>query len=257
LASLNGFSVKVPECLSETSENYVVMRHGQQYSLKLSNHHKKDGRGKPCDVEIYIDNEFCGSYRIESGQGITLERPEYSNQRFTAYKIGSEEAEIAKIDNNKSMGLIRAIFRPGNCKIHYHTISAPSVNPWPYVPKSPEEPWIKPGVYTYAVSDWDTITPTYRDNSHGNYYSYGPHGDVSTSVVASNVDSGSSSYTSRDLIGGGTGLSGESNQKFNEVDSLDYDEPAVSIYLRLAFGKDEPEIRPLKRVYSTVIPNPL
>jgi len=62
MASLNGFSVKVPECLSETSESYVIMRHRQQYSLKLSNHHKEDGHGKPCDVEIYIDDEFCGIY---------------------------------------------------------------------------------------------------------------------------------------------------------------------------------------------------
>jgi hypothetical protein len=246
MASLNGFSVKVPECLSETSENYVVMRHGQQYSLRLSNHHKEDGHGKPCDVEIYIDDEFCGSYRIESGQNIILERPEHSNQRFTAYKIDSEEAKIAKIDHSASMGLIRAVFRPGNKK-YVPRISQPLVvNHWPYyVPKAPEKPWTMPGVYTYAVSDWNTISMTYS-NEYRN--------SVTSEVV--NL-AASSSYTSRDLVGGGTGLSGQSNQKFNEVDALEYDEPAVSIYLRLAFKENDEDIKPLKRVYSTTIPNPL
>jgi hypothetical protein len=243
MASLNGFSIKVPECLSETSENYVVMRHGQQYSLKLSNHHKEDGRGKPCDVEIYIDDEFCGSYRIDAGQNIILERPEHSNQRFTAYRIDSKEAREAQIENNASMGLIRAVFRPGNKKLSLnHTIT---IDPWPYVPKTPESPWvIRPGVYAYAVSDWNSMT--YR----GSFYD-----NVSTSEVSvsSNTDLGSL-CASRNLIGGGTGLSGESNQKFNEVDSLDYNEQATTIYLRLAFEKDELKIRPLKRVY---IPDPL
>jgi hypothetical protein len=231
MVSLNGFSVKVPECLSETSENYVVMRHGQQYSLKLSNHHKEDGHGKPCDVEVYIDDEFCGSYRVESGQNIILERPEHSNQKFTAYRIDSEEAKIAKIDHNASMGLIRAVFRPGRKK-YVSRISQPAI-----VDRT------LPGVYTYAVSDWDTIS--YDANRYSS--------DTSDIV---NLAS-SSSYTSRDLVGGGTGLSGQSNQEFNEVDSLDYDEPATSIYLRLAFEKEESGIKPLKRIYSATIPNPL
>jgi hypothetical protein len=252
MASLNGFSVKVPECLSETSENYVVMRHGQQYSLKLSNHHKEDGHGKPCDAEVYIDDEFCGSYRIPSGESITLERPEHSNQRFTAYRIGSEEAKIAKIDHNKSMGLIRAVFRPGNKKYVSMIFSKPVIidEPWPYITKTPQKPWTPPGVYAYAVSDWDTLsTPTFSNNSY-------------SSVPTSNAEFGSDncSYTaSRDLVGGGTGLSGQSNQRFNEVDALDYDKQATSIYLRLAFedeGKSE-DIRPLKKVYSTRVPNPL
>jgi len=245
MVSLNGFSVKVPECLSETSENYVVMRHGQQYSLRLSNHHKEDGHGKPCDVEVYINDEFCGAYRIPSGESIILERPEYSNQRFTAYRIDSEEAKIAKIDHNASMGLIRAVFRPGNKKYVSRISQSSVVDPWSYVSKTPKKPWVRPGIYVYAVSDWDTIS-IWSENSYSN-----------TTLDAVNLTV-SSSCTSHDLVGGGTGLSGQSNQKFNEIDSLDYDEPSVSIYLRLAFEKDDKsEIRPLKRVYSTAIPNPI
>jgi len=250
MASLNGFSVKVPECLSETSENYVIMRHGQQYSLNLSNHHKEDGHGKPCDVEIYIDDEFCGTYRIESGQSMILERPEHSNQRFTAYRIDSEEAKIAKIDHNKSMGLIRAVFRPGN-KICVPIIQHPIVvDPWPYITKTPEKPWNPPGVYAYAVSDWDTVSSFSCETNSGG----------SSAVTSSDAkfSSDNCSYTSRSLISGGTGLSGKSNQKFNEVDALEYTEPATSIYLRIAFNKEESsDIKPLKKVYSTRVPNPL
>jgi hypothetical protein len=236
MVSLNGFSVKVPECLSETSENHVVMRHGQQYSLKLSNHHKEDKHGKPCDVEVYIDDEFCGSYRIPSGESITLERPEHSNQRFTAYRIDSEEAKIAKIDHNKSMGLIRAVFRPGN---------KPSINiNWPREQILPNKPWI-PGVYSYAVSDWDTLsTPMFSSISYNS---------VSTSNAEFSSDN--RSYTSRNLVGGGTGLSGQSNQEFGEIDALEYTSPATSIYLRLTFENESNQnIKPLKRVYSTSIP---
>jgi hypothetical protein len=243
MASLNGFSVKVPECLSETSENYVVMRHGQQYSLNLSNRHKEDGHGKPCDVEIYIDDEFCGTYRIESGQSMVLERPEHSNQRFTAYRIDSEEAKIAKIDHNKSMGLIRAVFRPGNKRVPEVSITWPEQILPNYVP---QKPWNPPGIYAYAVSDWDTISFSCETHS----------GSFSTSNNAE-FSSENYSYTSRGLIGGGTGLSGESNQKFNEVDALEYTEPATSIYLRVAFNKEESDIKPLKKVYSTAVPNPL
>lgn len=54
---------------------------------------------------------------------------------------------------------------------------------------------------------------------------------------------------------GGTGLSGKSEQKFINVQPLDYDEAAfVHIHLRLVCNNDEP--RPLRPI-STVIPPPL
>ncbi len=245
MASLNGFSVKVPECLEETSKNYVLMKHGQQYTLQLSNRHKDNGRGKPCDVEVYIDDEFCGSYRIESGQTFFLERPEYSSKKFTAYRKDSREAQEAEIDTESdSLGLIRVVFRPGT-----NNSNNVVVNDWSYTPKE-SEPFIKesepfvptkfpmPGVYAYAVIDWDSISyPVTR-----------------SSFTCEATNNPCNCNSSRGIIGGGTGLSGISNQKFNEIDALNYDEPSTTIYLRLAFEDKEREIRPLRRVYETRIP---
>jgi hypothetical protein len=240
MSSLNGFLVQVPECLEETCDNYIVMRHGQQYSLKLSNHHKDDGSCKPCDADVYIDGKFMGSWRIPYGQNIVLERSMNNSGRFTAYRKDSVEAKQAEIDSNSSdMGLIKVVFRPGTKKMQ---VSRVVINtPRPYSPW-----WIEP------YSPWNQ--PFYISTSDNTCRS-----DVSSSIVSYNVGDNSLIHSCKNLVGGGTGLSGKSDQRFNEVEELDYNEAATTIYLRLAFR--DGEARPLaevgRRVYSTAIPRPL
>ena len=247
--------VQVPECLEETCDNYVVMQHGSHYSLKLSNHHKDGGRSKPCDADVFLDGKLVGSWRIPYGQNIVIERPADDSGKFTAYKKGSVEAAQAQIDSGSSdLGLIKVVFRPGTKKV--------AASSWPYTPYTPYipkvEPWGNPlgGVYAYAVTNWDAqqgSCQTFSNNLSGinssdNVVYRGLSGD---GVQISHSISNNSS-----LVGGGTGLSGESNQRFTETEELSYDEPVTTIHLRLAF-RDNDEPRPLRearKVYSTSVP---
>lgn len=58
---------------------------------------------------------------------------------------------------------------------------------------------------------------------------------------------------------GGTGLSGQSDQKFTSVNSLTYDTANfVTIHLRLVGGEDKNKITPLTgRTYETPVPPPI
>jgi len=239
MVELNGFRMTISPCISEDAEGYVTVEHGQQYAVRLFNRHKEGSIAKPCDVEISIDGEPCGIYRLDHGQNILLERPEHSTQRFTAYKKNSIEARQSKIDTNSSeMGLICAVFKPGTKK----RVSAISSNPWIYRYVPPQEPYRPPmpSIVTYGVGNWDTLT-NYSNNSSMSY----------------TTSENTSRSFSKGLIGVGTGLSGESNQTFTEVDELDYDENSTTIYLRLI--AEEKNIKPLapRKVYSTKVPRPL
>jgi hypothetical protein len=242
MSSLNGFLVQVPECLEETCDNYVVMQHGQQYSLKLSNHHKDSGSCKPCDADAYIDGKFVGSWRIPFGQNILLERSVNDSGKFTAYRKDSAEAKQAGIDSNSSeLGLIKVVFRPGTKKIQVARV----VISYPYVPL----PYIDPNPWPWHIY-WNTT-------SDSNTYSCNT--TSTASYNSGNEPQGTLTRSCENLVGGGTGLSGESSQRFSEVEELSYDEPCTTIFLRLAFRDEEP--RPLekveRRVYSTTIPRPL
>lgn len=250
MVSLNGFMVQVPERSEETCDNYVVVQHGKNYSLKLSNHHKDGGQCKPCDADVYIDGKQVGSWRIPYGQNIVIERPVDDIGKFTAYKRGSPEAKQAQIDPNSSeTGLIKVVFRPGTKKaqvvravVTYRPYIAPVIDPyWPWQP-----------VPDWTVFEYTTYETGYNSNGASkSYTSNNLEQPCSCSV---------SSAVTTNLVGGGTGLSGESNQQFTEVEELDYDsEPATVIHLRLAFRENE--ARPVKevtrKVYSTKVPRPL
>lgn len=252
MVSLNGFMVQVPECIEETCDNYVVMRHGKTYSLKLSNHHKDGRQCKPCDADVYIDGKLVGTWRIPFGQNIVLERPVDDSGKFTAYKNGSVEAKQAQIDPNSSdTGLIKVVFRPGTKKIR--AIRAVIVQP--YIIPVGDPYW-----YWYPNPGWNTITCTTYDGSvSSDSVRYSE--SISNSYTSNYVQSHScnSAESTTNLVGGGTGLSEESKQQFTEVEELDYDsEPTTTIFLRLAFRDEVPRpIKETRRVYSTKVPRPL
>jgi hypothetical protein len=103
---LHEFSVSIPEGINY-DDGYVQMRHGTQYTILLRNESVVR-----CDAEVYIDNQKVGTWRIDGGKQIQLERPAHDTGRFTFYQVGSSEGDTAGIRAGDANGLIRVVFKP-------------------------------------------------------------------------------------------------------------------------------------------------
>ena len=120
MATLNGFSVTIPESYSETSEGHVGLRHGQNFKVRLHNGHRGPYGSVPCDATIILNGKDVGTFRVNAGQTTIIERPANDTGKFTAYQEDSYEAASIGIDRNSDdLGLIEVVFRPGNQKIHW------------------------------------------------------------------------------------------------------------------------------------------
>ena len=226
---LNGFRVSVPESQEETSDGYVVLRHNQNFSIRLHNSHKFNGSCKPADAEVYVQGKHVGTFRVPYGQTIIIERSVDDNGKFTAYRNGTYEAQLAEIDaGDPNNGLIKVVWKPGY-KYSRRTIYDDIIND------------------NISIS-WSGLGTTDVNSTH--YLDSGTCTNCCTDTIGCS--------TTRGLSGGGVGLSGHSDQTFSEVDSLTYDEPETTIFLRIAFRD---EIRSIKqkrhKVYSTRVPRPL
>ncbi len=194
---LNQYSVKIHPGV-ETTDGYVEMSHGTQYTLHLRNNHNT-----ACDAQVLVDGKDVGTFRISALSVIELERPSNDQGRFTFYRANSSEAQQADVQNiaNVERGLIKVIFTPEKIK------------PVVYQPYPGETNW----------------QPTSQPLMRG----YGNTGTTMYQANATNTMSFASAacYTS---VAGVTGLSGHSNQNFYTVAPLDYDYTRqVVIHLRL------------------------
>lgn len=240
---LNGFRVTVPEASEEKSDGYVVLRHGQNFRIELHNGHKYENRGVPSDAEVYVQGIYVGTYRVPYGQTVILEHPADDFGKFIAYKNDTQEARIAGIDpDSADNGLIKVVWKPGNYKTKKIRSIPVIVNTWKEYPIA-------------------TRTYDYNSNHYHDGHQYGTtYGDNSTCRgIYTPCNISCSCRTDNNLVGGGIGLSGNSDQTFTETNSLDYIETTTTIYLRIAFQEYEP--RPIKntvyKVHSTSIPRPL
>ena len=105
--NLHHFAVSIPEG-KETSDGYVCLRHGTQYTIELKN---DDDRWR-CDAEVFIDGQRIGLWRIDPKKLLRLERPAHDTGRFTFYQTGTTEAATAEISSGTTTGLISVIFKP-------------------------------------------------------------------------------------------------------------------------------------------------
>jgi hypothetical protein len=246
---LNGFRVTIPEAKEENSEGHVVLSHGQNFRISLHNAHKYNGRGTPSDCEVYVQGEYVGTYHVPAGQTVILEHPIHDSGKFTAYRNGSSEAQQIGLDpNSDDNGLIKVVWKPGNHKVRSIQVSDVSWT-WPYHPNIvyPENDNYYDDGHNYTITYDDH---TFNNSATGGYVSR-------KGLFSSNV---SCCANAGNLVGGGIGLSGSSNQTFTETDALDYVEPETAIYLRIAFREESNTPRPIKPVYkvhSTSVPRRL
>ena len=232
MATLNGFSVTIPESYSETSEGHVGLRHGQNFKVRLHNGHRGPYGSVPCDATIILNGKDVGTFRVNAGQTTIIERPANDTGKFTAYQEDSYEAASIGIDRNSNdLGLIEVVFRPGNSRVYKQISEAINVQ-W----HDGSSEWVHHNTHYYDGGP-STSEPVYRG--------------ISSECCAK-------SCAFDEPAGMGIGLSGHSNQNFHEVEDLDYNEPATRIYLRLvkeSFERSGP--RPLRSVYSTDVPRKL
>lgn len=237
MSTLNGFSVSVPEAQEETSDGYVVLRHGQNFRIRMHNGHKENNTGKPADCDVYLQGKHVGTYRVPYGQTVILEHPINDFGKFTAYKNGTPEAYQAEINaDDPDNGLIKVVWKPGTkkCNVinifpnYYHDHSYDYYN----------------GNNAYPI-DYEPLRFYCTNNTYDNSASF-----RTTKACTKSIGCGFS--------GAGIGLSGQSNQEFKETESLIYDECETTIYLRISVRDNEPRpIMQSRPVYTTTVPRPL
>ncbi len=105
---LNNFSVRVYPG-KETSNGYVEMNEGDQYSLFLRNF--SDRR---CSAEVWIDGKRIARWVLNAKQNVEIQGQPLSDGttdgRFTFYKLGSKDGNRAGLQRNEDLGLIAVEF---------------------------------------------------------------------------------------------------------------------------------------------------
>jgi len=251
MSSLNGFSVNVPQAQEETSDGYIVLKHGQNFSLRLHNGHKYCGGNKPADAEVWIQGKLIGTFRVPANQTIEIEHPVSDSGKFTAYKNGSSEARQIGIDpDSNENGLIKVIWKPGNQKVNQVHVTW---NSWSL--DCPSYLQRKITVFDNSYNDDRYYKTTTSDRSCNLNTIYDTGGYAKSYCCMT-----TSCSKNNDLVGGGVGLSGHSHQAFSEIEQLDYNEPETTIFLRIAFRDDVPRSITTTSVYkvqSTNVPRRL
>ena len=173
------FSLLIPEG-RERDSGHVEIAHGKVYTLRLMNHWQE----RACDAEVVIDGKPVGTFRVDAGRSVTLERPAHDDGRFTFYEATSGEAQAAgagKVSVGER-GLVQVRFRPGK-PIRSHVLEG-----------------------MVLCSDKGTR----------------PRGGVGCQSAGNDVSLECLS-AEQTVKAGVTGLSGQSGQRFVTVADLDYD----------------------------------
>lgn len=227
---LNEYSVVIRPG-REVSDGYVIMKHGDVYTITLRN-----ARPTNCDAEIFIAGKSAGKWRIPPYKSITLERPAHDDGRFTFYQIGTPEFSAigGGYVSTDLQGLIEVVFTPEKYKPVSNFTNTVNINTTALSRDTPP-------VSNSRIS-W---TSGYMSNSS----------DVPMASAPQYSSQPVSKTTRKSMVPGETGLSGRSNQIFYDVPELDYDfENQIKIRLRLVIDNGGP--RPLVS-RSNPIPPPV
>jgi hypothetical protein len=87
---------------------YVLVPHGEEYKLRLTNHSPSRA-----DVAVEVDGKEIGRWRVPAQQSRTIERPANIEQKLTFVTEGSLLGERAGvISGRRENGLVRVTFYP-------------------------------------------------------------------------------------------------------------------------------------------------
>lgn len=249
------FSFQVRPCVREQDSGHVVMRDGQQYSLLLGNHDRV-----PCDAEVTIDGKEIETFRLDPHQTLTVEGPpdDPSRGKFTFYKSGTTDAAAAgDADVGKDdKGLIVVVFKPA-VRAQYPDYSA--------ILRS--KGWGTAAI-NYPDAKWLSGTPQYGTVSNADDSGGQPRSCSSVNMAegfaaveaaqvrsAPNLDR---KIATQGLNPGITGLSGRTDQKWEQAPAITHDESRTTTFrVRLVCGEDGPRPLAAKTPRDTPTPPPV
>jgi hypothetical protein len=90
--------------VNKLEETVFALRHGEEYKIKIENHHKN----LRANASVSVDGKNIGYFRINADSSLTLERPADRDRRLTFYKRGTKEALKGGLEsNNAEQGILR------------------------------------------------------------------------------------------------------------------------------------------------------
>ena len=113
MAHENGFSMNIksscaPSPFNRNGHNFISLQNKSKYSVILTNKNRTQ-----CDVELFIDQERMGKWRINPSSSITIERPSGINRQFMFVEENSADAWDGHVTPGAHInGLISAKFYP-------------------------------------------------------------------------------------------------------------------------------------------------
>ena len=195
---VGSFSVSIPEAREQES-GHAVLAHDSRYTIEMKNHYLD----RHCDAEVMVDGKSVGTFRINAGVSIQLERPAHDKGCFTFYRSTSGEAAACGINQvcESDRGLVQVRFRVGQAFLPFELTGGMPIS-----------------------TSYQRSASTKGCDEETSYSLAG--GDNYTGILKG--------AKTRGFSAGITGLSGESRQKFDTVSQLEYQpelETVISIRL--------------------------
>jgi len=88
--------------------NYRCLSDGVAYKIRLINSNFAD-----CDVDIYVNGKFQGTFRIHHNDSLDVERPWNVPRKFTLISETGQDAVNAGVEVNDDNGLVKVVFKIG------------------------------------------------------------------------------------------------------------------------------------------------
>lgn len=107
MESRNGYNLSVIGGHNQ-SDGYITMAHGQNYKVKLVNHHPER-----CQATLKIDGAHMGNFLLNPYDSVILERPVQSQKQFKFVLANTREATLGGIQSGDYFnGLVEVSFIP-------------------------------------------------------------------------------------------------------------------------------------------------
>lgn len=269
----------------ETSEGYVPLQNGEQYSLVLKNNNNFDAI-----AAIKIDGKDVAHVKVPKNDRVTVDAPFDSDKKFTFYKKKSKEGKALSLEEigRDDLGLIQVSFMQVGPEV---TFTPQYFNTkLVYVPTYPwwwDFHWWRPSITFTTIAPIEPMTI----NMGGSSGTGGGANTVLTSSVQAVNHAGSLSITNgvqsqmsfttgkahsdhgisnhsvflNSVAPGGTGLSGEAEHLPKDVEKSRQEfhqkykqEDVLVLSLRLVWKKTKGTIGPAKLCgYSNPVPAPI